>query len=841
MGHRELPAHPRRLTRSPAASRIEAWFAGRGWTPFGWQRRAWRAWKRAPGGLIDAPTGTGKSYAALFGPLAAWMDAHPGEPPDARARGADPPPIRLLWITPLRALASDLAEGLRAAVDGLGLPWSVEVRTGDTSASDKKRQLGRLPTLLITTPESLSLLLSYPATLPQWRGLTGVVVDEWHELLGTKRGVQTELGLARLRALQPQLRTWGLSATVGNLEEAMEVLLGVGPDGAAPRGRLIRDRSPKRIEIDTVFPGALERFPWSGHLGLKLLPEVVLALEGARTTLLFTNVRSQAEIWYRALLRERPDWEGRIALHHGSVDAARRAEAEEGLRRGALRCVVCTSSLDLGVDFAPVDQVIQIGSPRGIARLVQRAGRSGHRPGEASRILCVPTHALELVEFAAARRAIAAGRMESRRPLDLPLDLLAQHAVTVATGGGFESDALYREVRTTRAFRALDRRAWDWVLEFVATGGATLAAYPRFSRVVESDGRHVVASAEAARAHRMNVGTITSETALDVRYRNGRKLGQVEEGFLALLRPGDAFVFAGKTLEVLRVQETTVWVRPAKRASGRVPTWQGGRMALSSQLAAEILDRLRRAAAGRWEDPELDAVRPLLELQAELSRLPEPGLLLVETTRVPEGHSAFVFPFAGRLAHEGLGALLAWRLSRDAPQSITMTANDYGLELRSTAPIELDAAGWRRLLEPGDLAADLLRCLDAAALARRQFRGVARVAGLVFQGYPGRRKTARQLQSSTGLLYDMFARYDPAHLLLDQARREVLESQLEATRLASALEAIRTMEIRVERTPRLTPLAFPLWAESLQAEHVSSETWTERVRRMVAALERASS
>lgn len=818
--------------------RIRAWYESRGWRPLPFQEEAIAAYGRGASGLIHAPTGVGKTLAAWLPVLSSWLDEREtagggaGEEVGAGRGGMEP--LRVLWLTPLRALSQDTVRSLREVVEELELPWTVDGRTGDTTASRKAKQRERFPSALVTTPESLTLLLSYPETREAFASLRCVVVDEWHELLGSKRGVQTELALARLRRWLPGLRTWGLSATLGNLAEAMETLLGVGSRGET--GCLISGDLPKRVEIETLLPASLEKFPWAGHIGLRLLPEVVAAIERAATTLVFTNVRSQAEIWYRALLGARPDWEGLLAIHHGSLGREERELAETGLRTGRLRAVVCTSSLDLGVDFSPVDQVLQIGGPKGLARLIQRAGRSGHRPGGVSRVLCVPAHALELVEYAAARTALARGEVEPRTPLDCPLDVLSQHVVTVALGGGFQREELLAEVRATRAYRNLAREAFDWVLEFVMRGGRSLGAYPEYCRVVEVDGRCVVISKDIARLHRMGVGTIASDAAVSIRFMNGASLGTVEESFIARLKAGQHFVFGGRVLKLLRVHQLTAYVRPAKRSSGVVPQWSGGRLPLSSLLAAEV----RRELEG-WQtadSPEMRAVRPILGIQAEGSSLPGADEWLIETTETREGRHWFLFPFGGRLAHEGLAALLGYRLSRERPLTLTLAANDYGLELLPSEPVELSEADWRRLLSPEGLVEDLLACVNVVELARRQFREIARVAGLVFSGYPGAPKSMKQVQASSGLFFEVFRQYEPDHLLLEQARREVLDRQLEFTRLRGLLEAGGRQRLVMRRPVRLTPLSFPLWAEMIRGQ-LSSEPWEERVRRMAEQLEAA--
>lgn len=820
-----------------AERRVAAWFESRGWTPFDFQREVWRAYRAGESGLIHAATGTGKTYAAWLGPVLEALQergersGQRGPQRDPKSAARNPRSLRVLWITPLRALAADTEQALRAPLDALGLDWTLESRTGDSSAALRARQGRRLPEALVTTPESLTLLLTRDDAPELFHGLRCVVVDEWHELMGSKRGVQTELALARLRRFAPALRTWGVSATLGNLQQAAATLLGPGEH------RVVRGLLPKRVTVDSLRPETLERFPWAGHLGTRMLPQVVAAIEEGETALLFTNTRSQTEIWYQALLQARPDWAGLIALHHGSLDRKTRDWVEAGLREGRLRCVVATSTLDLGVDFAPVDRVLQVGSPKAVARLLQRAGRSGHAPGRESRVTCVPTHAWELVEVSAARDAMERGEVESRPPVERPLDVLAQHLVTCALGGGFRADELLREVRTTHAFHALEDEEWAWALDFVTRGGSALQAYPEYSRVVERDGVFVVDDARVARMHRMAVGTIVSDAQITVQYLRGPRLGSVEESFVARLRPGDRFVFAGRPLEFVRVRDLKAWVRKAPSDRGAIPRWQGARMPLSSELAGAIRARLEEARARVYADAEMQAVRPLLELQARWSAVPAADELLVERVKTREGHHLFLYPFEGRLVHEGLAALLAYRIARLQPISFTLAANDYGIELLSAEPAPLEAALDAGLLSAQGLLDDVPASLNAAEMARRQFREIARVAGLVFPGYPNAGKTARQLQVSSGLFFDVLQRYDPENLLLAQAHREVLERQLERSRLGRTLERIGRARLVLRQTRRPTPLAFPLLVDRAR-QKVSSESLAERVRRMQLALER---
>ena len=787
----------------------------------------WAAFARGESGLVHAPTGMGKTWAAWLGPLAHGP---------AGATGA-PPPLAVVWITPLRALASDTGLALARAASALKPHWTVDVRTGDTAPSVRQRQERRLPSALVTTPESLTLLLSRADWRERFAHLAAIVVDEWHELLGSKRGVQVELALARLRSIAPSIPVWGLSATLANLGEAAASLL--GPDHATS-ARIVRGLEAKAVAIDTIRPPTIERFPWAGHIGLKLLPELICAIVGARSTLVFTNVRSTAEIWYQAILEARPHWAGRIALHHGSLEREVRDWVEDGLREGRLRAVVCTSSLDLGVDFAPVDQVLQIGSPKGVARLMQRAGRSGHRPGEVSRVTVLPTSALELIEAAAARDAAAEARLEPRVPLEGPVDVLVQHLVTCALGGGFRPDELLGELRRTHAYRRLAGATWRWALDFVTHGGASLNAYPEYRRVViGDDGVARVPDAQIARRHRMQIGTIVAEASITVRMGNGRALGHVEESFVSRLSPGDCFVFAGRVLEFARVREMTAWVKPASSRSAVVPRWSGSGMALSTLLADRTRGLVAAAKNGRFASPELELVRPLLELQSRWSALPGDREWLVERLAAREGHYLFFYPFVGRLAHLGLATLFAYRLAQERTRTFSMTVNDYGFGLLSREPVDLSPGTLDRLLAAQDVECDILAGVNAAEMGRRQFREIARVAGLVFQGYPGQGQSTRQLQASSGLLHDVFADYDPDNLLLAQAIREVLDRQLEAPRLAAALGRMRRDRAVVATPARPTPFAFPLMVEIFR-DTLSTEALEARVARMVADLESAA-
>lgn len=786
-------------------------------------------------------------------------------------------PLQVLWITPLKALAADTTRALNEAIAGVGLDWQVGQRTGDASARDKRlARAGKLD-VLVTTPESLALLLSYPDTAPQLQDIRAVIVDEWHELLANKRGVLLQLGLARLRALSPAIRTWGLSATLGNLEEAMGALIPVMPgtgsgdrepgkapipsipaassderkfaahepvraEPASPDPRspvpgpaLVSGVRPRTLTLETLRPKVGERFPWSGHLGLAQLPRVLDKLLSVPTSLMFTNTRAQAELWHQALASVWPEDPATLALHHGSLSPKLRDEAEQGLRTGTLRCVVATSSLDLGVDFPAVDQVLQVGSPKGIARLLQRAGRARHRPGEAGHVVCVPSHALELVEYAAARQAIARSEIEPRHAPRLSLDVLAQHCVTLALGGGFTPDALLAEVRGTQAFAALDDATWQAVLGFIERGGSALDRYPDYHKVVrDDDGVYRVHDRRIALRHRLSIGTITSDGSVQVKFLRGGGLGTIEEQFVGRLRRGDRFQFAGRMLELVRLEDMSAYVRVAKGGDGAVPRWLGGRLPLSSELGREV----EAVLGGDHLAPELRAIAPMLALQSRLSALPAPGTLLCELAKTRAGQHLFLYPFAGRQVHEGLAALLALRCGRLRANTFAFAANDYGLVLSPSHAVELDEAMLQSLLSPGHLIEDLTASLNLGELARRQFREIARVAGLLPPSLPGKTpRSMRQLQASSGLLYDVLRQHDPHHLLLAQAEREVFSGVLELDRLAATLRDCAGRRLRLYRPTSLTPLSFPLWAESMRGQ-LSTEDWKTRVQRAAQQLEK---
>ncbi|KQW49966.1 MULTISPECIES: ligase-associated DNA damage response DEXH box helicase [unclassified Roseateles] len=797
-----------------------AWLESKGWKAFPFQKTVWKEMKQGHSGLLHATTGSGKTLAVWLGALQAFSDVNE--------------PLSVLWVTPMRALSHDTLLALQDAASVLAPKWTLAARTGDTTSSERASQQRRWPTGLVTTPESLSLMLSRADAPDILKRVRLVVVDEWHELLGTKRGVQLQLALARLRRWNPALLTWGLSATLANLDEARDTL--------APGAVIVRGAQDKKIFIDTLLPERIERFAWAGHMGLEMLPGVIERVDAAANSLVFTNTRSQCERWFQAMLDARPDWAGLIALHHGSVDAEMRRWVEAAMKAGQLKCVVCTASLDLGVDFLPVEQVLQIGSAKGVARLLQRAGRSGHAPGRRSRVTMVPTHSLEIVEASALRAAVEAGRIEPRRPPDAPLDVLVQHLVTIALGGGFRPEELLPEVRSAPSYRGLSDAAWAWALAFVRHGGETLRAYPDFQRVVPDDeGVWRVPDVRLARRHRSNIGTIVSDAVVSVQFMTGGRIATVEESFISRLRNGDVFLLGGRALELVRVEGLTAYVRVAKPGKAKLPRWDGGQFPISDTLSDAMLDRFAEAAEGRYTDKEMRFVAPLLKLQVEWSALPGPQRLLAEVMTSGDGHHLFLYPFAGRVVHLGLASLLAWRAGRDTPATFTMAINDYGLELLSAT--EIDWAGQLpKLLAPVERATlreEVLASLNASEMARRRFRQIARIAGLIFQSHPGEARSQRQLQASASLYFDVFRRHDPENRLLRQAEAELLSAELDVDALGRTLARMAAQTLDLQKPARPTPLAFPLLVERLR-ERASTESLAQRLSRMLVELEEAA-
>ncbi len=804
----------------------EDWMAKRDWQAFPFQEETWKAYLNGKHGLLNAPTGSGKTYALILPILLEFIREQEGHA-DQINNG-----LRALWITPIRALTKEIQYAAQQAIEELGLSWKVGIRSGDTSSSERQKQKKNAPEILITTPESLHLLLASKGYERWFKELRTIIVDEWHELIGSKRGVQLELALSRLRGFLPGLKVWGISATIGNLEEAQAVLF--GPQWKDLPYQFVRSRQPKRIEINTILPGTIETFPWVGHLGIRLLEKVIPIIQSSTSTLLFTNTRAQCEIWYQRLLDVEPDLAGVIAMHHGSIDRELRDWVENALHEGTLKVVVCTSSLDLGVDFRPVETIVQIGSPKGVARFLQRAGRSGHQPGATSKIYFVPTHSLEILEGAALRQAAEEQQLESRTPYLRSFDVLLQYLVTLAVSDGFHPATILPEIRSTFSFASISDEEWAWCLNFITNGGSSLGAYEEFRKVEVLNGIYKVTSRRVALRHRLGIGAIVSDhTTLRVKYVKGGYLGSVEEWFIAQLKPGDIFWFAGRSLEYVRLKEMTVQVRRSKSKKGKIPSWQGGRMPLSSRLSHYLRQQLTFAQQGGKQVPELEKLRPLFAMQEQRSYLPGEGQFLIESFRDKEGHHLLCYPFEGRFVHEGLASLLAYRISRLQPISFSIAVNDYGFELLSDREIPLKEALDNGLFSLDQLNQDIEASINSVELSRRRFRDIAAIAGLIFKGYPGKQKKDKHLQSSSQLFFSVFTDYEPENLLLLQAYEEVMTFQLEEARLRAALERINGQELLLSRPPKATPFSFPIIVERLRERlSLSSERLEDRIAKM---------
>lgn len=796
------------------------------WSPFKFQEDAWQAYMDGQSGLVNAPTGVGKTFSLYLPVLMEWINQHPDDWQFKKKNG-----LQLLWITPLRALSKDLKRAMEEVCDAISLPWQIGVRTGDTGAAEKKQQRQQLPEVLIITPESLHLLLSQSGYANLLHTVQAVVIDEWHELLGTKRGVQVELACSRLKAIRRDknqvFRLWAISATIGNLEEAMQVALGNNyKDGICIKAQL-----KKNIEVASILPETIEKFPWAGHLGLKMVEHVLPIIKQSRTTLLFTNTRSQSELWYHALLDAEPDLAGCIALHHGSVAAETRAWIEGALHDEILKVVVCTSSLDLGVDFRPVDTVIQVGSPKGVARFVQRAGRSGHAPNALSRIYFLPTHSLELAEAAALKTAVRNGIMEQRQRVVAAYDVLVQYLCTLAAGDGFCADQLYQEVSATYAYHQLSIEDWQQVLHIITQGGAALQQYDDYKKVMLNNGVYRMANRKVAFRHRLTMGTIVGDVMIQVRFLKGGYIGSVEESFIARLQPGSVFSLGGRHLEYVMLKDMQVLVRKAKPGKAVVPSWSGGRMPLSANLGEVLRTTFQTAFSKEKREPEITFLLPLFRLQQERSHVPAEQELLIEYIETDDGHHLFVYPFEGRLVHEIMAALVAYRISRIKPITFSIAMNDYGFELLSDQPIPVHELPLATLFSSHHLMEDMQRSINSTEMARRKFRDIAVISGLIFRGYPGAGVKNKHLQANSSLLFNVFSEFEPHHLLLRQSFHEAFNDQMEEVRLRQALERIRQSSIIIKYPKQLTPFAFPIKVDSLR-ETLTSEALADRVKKM---------
>lgn len=805
----------------------ENWFQEQNWKPFPFQKETWKAFLKGKHGLLNAPTGSGKTYALWFPIVLNYIKNHP----DYKTKHKKG--LKAIWITPLRALSQEIKQSAERITNDLETQMTVGIRTGDTSAKERAKMRSNMPDLLITTPESLQLLLSSKEYGKTFKNCSAIVVDEWHELLGTKRGVQMELGLSRLKTVCKQLRIWGISATIGNLEQSREVLLGpTSPELA--NSVLVKAKLNKKITVKSIVPEKMETFPWRGHLGLHLLDQVVPIINNSKTTLLFTNTRSQCEIWFQKILEKHPEFAGEMAMHHGSINKETRLWVEQAIRNESLKAVVCTSSLDLGVDFAPVETVVQIGGPKGVARFLQRAGRSGHQPGKESVIYFLPTHAIELVEASAMQKAVLNSAVEDRIPYLNSFDVLIQYLTTLAVSDGFYPEEIYPEIKQTFCYQAITDEQWLWLLNFLVMGSQSLKSYDEYKKVeIEEDGKFKVNSRAVAMRHRFQIGTIVSDATISVRYQKGGYIGSIEEYFISKLSPGDVFTFAGRNLEFIRIKGMAAHVRNSKKRTNKVPSWMGGRLSFSAKMSELLRQELYTAELKFPEQSEeIRALQPMFNKQREESIVPQPHQFLIETFKTRDGYHHMFYPFEGRAIHEGMSSLLAYRISLLDPITCSLAFNDYGFELLSDKEINIQDILDNNLFTPQYMLSDLQKSLNSNEMARRKFRDIAVISGMVFTGYPEKGVKMKHLQSSSELLFDVFRDFEDDNLLYQQAYTETFEHQLEEGRLRLALERIAQQEIIWKQCSQPTPLSFPIITDRLR-EKLSNEKLVDRIKRMV--------
>ncbi|MBO6607370.1 MAG: ligase-associated DNA damage response DEXH box helicase [Psychroserpens sp.] len=792
--------------------------ASNGNEPFKFQEQTWAKFSRGHSGMVVAPTGFGKTFSVFLAVVIDYLN-HPNN----YKKG-----IKLLWISPLRSLAKDLAKAMSEAIEDIGIDWEVAVRNGDTPQKVRRQQERLMPDVLITTPETLHLLFSQKNNSRWFKSISCIAVDEWHELIGNKRGVLVELALSRIKLLSKQVRIWGITATIGNLDQASKVLIPF-PDLKVVT---IKAREKKKIKVIPVLPDEVEVLPWAGHLGRSMASKIIPIIHENKTTLIFTNTRGQSELWYQILLEADPDLAGLLAIHHGSIDKKLRNWIEESISEGLLKAVVCTSSLDLGVDFKPVDCVIQIGSAKGISRFMQRAGRSGHSPYEVSKIYMIPTHSLELVEASALKEAVKELRVEDREPQILCYDVLVQFLVTLAVGEGFSHEDTLNLVRATHAFNALTDEEFAWAIQFITQGGSTLKSYEQFHRVYKDDnGLFKVKNRRISMLHRMNIGAIVSDAMLRVKFLSGGYVGMIEEFFISKLKPSDSFVLAGRVLELIHIKDMTAYVRISKSKKAITPSWMGGRLPLTSYMSHFLRKKLSDALEPGIRERELKFLHPLISRQAKYSQIPRANEFLVELIQTKEGNHLYMYPFEGRLVHEVISALIAYRISKIKPLTFTIAMNDYGFELLSDQDIPINESNIDMILSKENLMDDVIASINAAEMASRKFRDIAVISGLVVQSAPGANKTNKSLQSSSGLIFRVLEENEPNNLLLRQAYTEVFDQQIEEVRLRAAFDRISESKLIIKRSNTFTPLSFPIKVDRLR-QSVSSEKLDKRIQRI---------
>lgn len=773
---------------------IESWFAGRGWRVRDHQRAMFDAARAGQHALLVADTGAGKTLAGFLPTLAEFAPS---------AGAAAPEGLHTLYVSPLKALAHDVQRNLLTPIEEMGLPIRVETRSGDTPSDRKKRQRTRPPHVLLTTPESLSLLLSYEDSFELFGTLKRIVIDEVHAFATGKRGDLLALALTRLQAIAPDMQRVALSATLADPEAYRGWL---APWGDIDSVALVQGEKGAEPVVDILLPQG-ERVPWGGHAAIWAIPQLIEEIRRNKTTLVFTNTRFLAEFIFQKLW-EVNDGNLPIGIHHGSLSVEARRKVEGAMARGDLRALVCTASLDLGVDWGDIDCVVQMGAPKGSSRLLQRIGRANHRLDTPSRAILVPGNRFEFLEAMAARDAVNEGQRDGEEFRPGGLDVLAQHVMACACAGPFEEQTLLSEIRSSAAYAWLDADIWGRVLHFVSTGGYALEAYDKFRRIVrtaDAGGDGAVwrlAHPEHAQRHRLNAGIIVDAEMLEVRFRNGRSLGRVEEYFAASLSPGDTFTFAGLALEVERIKDMELTVRAAKKAA-MIPSYGGQRMAMTTHLAGRVQAMLTdRAGWSRFPDD----VREWLEMQDWRSAMPEPGKLLVESFPHERRHFTVYYTFEGWPANQSLGMLITRRMEERGLEPGGFVANDYSLGVWGLKPVTDPAP----LLSPDILAHEFVEWVQDSYLLRRAFREVAVIAGLVERQHPGKRKSGRQVTFSTDLIYDVLRKYEPDHVLIEAAWADARARLTDVGRLATVLDRAAAGDLVHMQLERVSPLAVPV-------------------------------
>ena len=800
---------------------FEKWFSARGWTPRSHQLELLELSKAGKSALLIAPTGAGKTLAGFL-PCLADISLRPKRRVGVRAAG-----IHTLYISPLKALAVDIERNLGKPVQEMGLNISIETRTGDTPVHKRQRQKLNPPDILLTTPEQLALLIASRDAASFFEDLKTVILDELHSLVTSKRGHLLALGVQRLRSFCPALQVTGLSATVADPDALRRWL--VTQNAARPMAELVQAKGGAKPDITIIK--TTERIPWAGHTARHAIPEIYQAIAAHKTTLLFVNTRSQAELLFQELWRVN-DQNLPIALHHGSLDLSQRRRVEQAMADNALRAVVATSTLDMGIDWGDVDLVIHVGAPKGASRLAQRIGRANHRMDEPSRAILVPANRFEVLECQAALDANYLGAQDTPPLADGALDVLAQHVLGTACANPFRPDDLFAEVISTEPYARLDRDKFDKVVAFVATGGYALRTYDRYARIkLAADGTWRIAHPRVAQQYRLNIGTIIEAPSLSVRLvkqgrgpnsRGGMVLGKVEEYFIESLVPGDTFLFSGKVLRFEGIRENECLVSNAFKLDPKIPSYNGGKFPLSTYLAEGVRGIL--ADSSKWGALP-DQVHEWLELQREHSCLPKQGELLIETFPNAMRYHLVAYPFEGRLAHQTLGMLLTRRLERLGAHPLGFVATDYALDiwgLQDFAALERQGKlNFGELFSQDMLGDDLDAWLSESFMMKRTFRNCALISGLIEKRHPGQEKTGRQMTVSSDLIYDVLRAHEPDHILMQAAWADAATTLLDIKRLGDMLKRIRN-RITHQALEQISPLAFPLLIE-IGRERIAGE------------------